>query len=260
MGPNRRLYNEQMASHAQGGILRSGETGGYSYAVREGFVNKPVNLVSFWDSIRYANWLQNGMSNGEQNGSTTEDGSYTITQDGIDENSIVRNPEADVFLANWDEWYKAAYYDVDAQEYYTYPIGPGTAECVEPSADTGKSANCNYVIGEYGGLTEVGAYTLSPSPSGTYDQGGNVYEWVDSRGPVGQRKTRGGSYDDPLHHLLANQNFGTLAWSEQPWMGFRLVATVPESSPFLQVGAALLVLALLSYRRACSREGGVRDG
>jgi len=158
------LYNEQMSSHAQGGILRSGEAGGYSYAVREGFANKPVNFVSFWDSIRYANWLQNGMPNGEQNGSATEDGSYTITQDGIDENSIVRNPEADVFLPSSHEWYKAAHYDVDEGTYYAYPIGPETAECVEPSADTGKSANCNYVIGEFGGLTDVGA-TWAPTPS-----------------------------------------------------------------------------------------------
>ncbi len=43
----------------------------------------PVNFVSFWDGLRFANWLHNGQPTGAQGNSTTEDGAYTLTAGGI---------------------------------------------------------------------------------------------------------------------------------------------------------------------------------
>ena len=65
------LYNASMDSDAQGGIVRSGVSGGYSYSVKAGFDDKPVNFVSFYDALRFTNWMNNG-----QGGGDTETGAY----------------------------------------------------------------------------------------------------------------------------------------------------------------------------------------
>ena len=52
------LYNTSMGSDARGGITRSGVSGSFTYAAKTNMGNKPVNYVSWYDSIRFANWLQ----------------------------------------------------------------------------------------------------------------------------------------------------------------------------------------------------------
>ncbi len=39
----------------------------------------PVNVVSFYDSRRFANWLDNGQPTGAQDSTTTEDGAYDMS-------------------------------------------------------------------------------------------------------------------------------------------------------------------------------------
>ena len=73
------LYNTQMWDADQPcGIQRTGDSGGYQYTVASGFVNRPVTWVSYWDSLRFANWLNNGQLSGPQDATTTEDGAYTL--------------------------------------------------------------------------------------------------------------------------------------------------------------------------------------
>ena len=103
------LYNTSMGS-GYGGITRSGSSGSYTYSAIADWENMPVNYVSFWDALRFANWLHNGQPTGAQDDSTTEDGAYTLTP-GHREQSRQRNAGARVFLPSEDEWYKAAYYD-----------------------------------------------------------------------------------------------------------------------------------------------------
>ena len=67
------LYNTSMGSDAHGGITRSGSSGSYTYAVKPGFADKPVNFVSFYDTLRFTNWLNNG-----QGSADTETGAYTL--------------------------------------------------------------------------------------------------------------------------------------------------------------------------------------
>ena len=156
-----------------GGITRSGVSGSYTYAVKAGFADKPVIYVSFYDSLRFANWLNNGQGSGD-----TETGAYTLlggTATPSNGTTVTRNGGANIFLPSENEWYKAAYYDAGAASYFDYPTGTNTATgCVAPGSDTGNSANCTDAVGA---LTDVGAYALSDSPYGTYDQGGNVWEW-----------------------------------------------------------------------------------
>src|SRR4051794_6654580 len=55
------------------GIVRTGSPGDYHYAAQPGRANRPVNYVNFYDSLRFANWLNNGQGSGD-----TESGAYTL--------------------------------------------------------------------------------------------------------------------------------------------------------------------------------------
>ena len=78
----------------------------------------------------------------------------------------------------------------------TYPFADGFngAACEVPAGTTSHSANCNWVVGD---LTDVGAYTGSPSAYGTFDQGGNAWEWTEAISGT-RRGFRGGAL---YHHF-----------------------------------------------------------
>ena len=234
------LYNTSMGS-GLGGITRDCSSGPCTYSTILGRGNMPVNWVSFWDALRFANWLHNGQGSGD-----TETGAYTITADGITNNSITRNADATIFLTSEDEWYKAAYYDAASTSYFNYPTGSSTAPTAEspPGTDfTNGSANYNAAVG---GVTDVGAYGAKPSdsPYGTFDQGGNVDEWTEAISGS-SRVLRGGSFGDDSDRL-------STAWQGVPFpgpsteddgLGFR-VAMIPEPSTALLLSLGIAALAL----------------
>jgi len=224
------LYNTSMGSDATfGGISQSGSSGSYSYAVKPGFESKPVTFVSFWDAARFSNWLQNGQPAGLQTSLTTEDGAYTLTPAAIAANSVLRNPTASVFLPSENEWYKAAYYDpIAGGLYYDYPTGTNAIiGCVAPGSDTGNSANCWPATSPSGALTDVGAYSLSDSPSGTFDQGGNLYEWHEQIKLGSYRGFRGGAWGYSAGSLAAGVSHYNSPTYVNFTIGFR-VASIPE--------------------------------
>lgn len=90
------------------GISRSGTQGNYTYASKPGYGNLPINYVSWHYMARYCNWLHNGKPNGPPSNSTTEDGVYPIYESR--NISSTRKLGAKYFVANENEWYKAAYY------------------------------------------------------------------------------------------------------------------------------------------------------
>jgi hypothetical protein len=105
-------------------------------------------------------------------------------------------------------------------------------------------SNVNY-------LTNVGAYTSSPSYYGTFDQGGNVWEWDETMIVSSSRGLRGGSWDFNYERLLASErNLRTLTIEERD-TGFR-VASIPEPSTFILVSILTVQgIALLASRRSC---------
>jgi formylglycine-generating enzyme required for sulfatase activity len=239
------LYNTDMGS-APGGITRDGSPGTHTYTTITGRENKPVIFTSFYDALRFANWLHNGKRTGSQDGTTTEDGAYTITLDGITANSITRNADAIVFLTSEDEWYKAAYYDAISASYFTYPTSSDVAPTCALPGSTPNTANCGTVVGD---VTDVGGYTASPSPYGTFDQGGNAAEWTETISGSG-RIVLGSQYGSGPHgstlFMVAGRSeaFDPLVDPSLPWVrGFR-VATIPEPSTGFLVGAGLAAFAV----------------
>jgi formylglycine-generating enzyme required for sulfatase activity len=230
------LYSTAMA-----GITRSGSPGTYVYTVNTGFADKPVNYVSFYDALRFTNWLNNGQGDGD-----TETGAYTLlggTATPSNGTLVLRNPDADIFLPSENEWYKAAYWDPGTQGFLDFPAGSNDPTvCAAPGA-TPNTANCDVAAG---GVTDVGAYTGSASPYGTFDQGGNVWEWNEQIVSGSERGLRGGSWSaNALNPAASSPSEGSPDyWDAQ--IGFRVASFVPEpdASPL-----AMIVLTGLAARQ-----------
>jgi len=241
------LYNANMGSGYGGITFSAGNPIGSKYSLRAGRGNMPVNWVSFWDACRFANWLHNGQGTGN-----TEDGAYTLTPADIANNTVIRNPGWQWAVCSEDEWYKAAYYDATSSVYYDYPTGSDTAPTDEVPAGTDMtngSANYAYKAGD---LTDVGAYKAKPSdsPYGTFDQGGNVWEWNEAVINGSTRGLRGGSFMDGDYYLhAANPVFPDPTY-EYLNVGFR-VSEVPE--PASMAVLALGGIGMLLRRRGIRR-------
>jgi sulfatase modifying factor 1 len=245
------LYNTNMdtANNQYGcNIIRTGSSGSYSYSVAGDWANRPVNFVSYWDSCRFANWLNNGQGNG-----STETGIYALGgYNGNFGSTIQRN----VGVGGWavtsvDEWYKAAYYDPNkpgGAGYWLYPTKSDTMPGNQVlGIDPGNSANYSNVfnntstIGSPYYRTNVGEFENSAGAYGTFDMAGNVYEWneavVYQDGTADWHSILGGSFDGNKWSLQ-NDNPGEAAPSQESGsFGFRLsqVAPVPEPSSILVV-------------------------
>jgi hypothetical protein len=202
-----------------------------------------VTYVSWFDAARYCNWLHNRLPSGTQNASTTEDGAYTLngaTSDGL---AISKNAVATYWIPSENEWYKAAYYQPtaaggDSDGYWLYPTRSNSV----PGNVIGTTANqANYYttvysvtqsdsyIGIQNYLTDRGAYSGSASHYGTFDQGGNVWEWNDAVIGV-VRGLRGNSWSvwPSATELQSSHRGYSDPTYEVNYIGFR-VARLPDT-------------------------------
>ena len=245
-------------------IRRGGSSGTYTYTIGNGttdvllWANRPVNYVSYWDACRFANWLHNGQPMGLQTAATTERGAYTLDgytgQKGRD---IQRNAGWKWAVTSEDEWYKAAYYKSGGTTagYWDYPMQSNTPttpsnDITDP--DGGNNANFyqnGYTLGSPYYRTNAGEFEDSESAYGTFDQGGNVWEWneaiVYEDSTYAYRGLRGGcSESNASYYLQASYRgyyvYGTPA-DEYDILGFR-VSAVPEPSSILALVSGLLPL------------------
>ncbi len=259
------LFSRGMEIAFWGGITRSGSDGNYTYATKANMGNKPVKSVSWYDAIRFANWLHNGQGSGD-----TETGAYTLlggTPVPSNGDSITRNAGATWFLPSRDEWYKAAYHQPalqggDVDDYWLYPTAsntvpiPATADSVGNISNPGANV-ANYDRGTdwngsfFGNVTTVGsAGPFSDSFYGTADQGGNLVEWNEAL-MSGSRGFGGGSFfsTGALGLQSSSQDFGNPT-EEYANVGFR-VASVPEPSAYLL--GAFALFGLLAFGRGARR-------
>lgn len=244
-------------------IQRTGESGGYVYSVASDWANRPVNYVSYWDACRFANWLHNGQSAGEQDATTTERGAYTLDgYNGVDGGEIERNSDWKWALTSEDEWFKAAYYapwwHIYGGGYWTYPTGSIDAMGRDLADESGNNANYwdnGYLIDDPYYRTEAGEFQNSMSDYGTFDQAGNVWEWNETLywhfpGYASARCIRGGSYWDSAIFLRSEARSYDGPAVETALYGFRVSSSaVPEPGSIFVVGAGLVSLLGLRNRK-----------
>ena len=226
------IYNPGMASYV---ITRSGTSGEFSYSVTEALANRPVVYVSWFDAARFANWLTNNQGSGD-----TETGAYTLN--GAMSGITFANIGTTVRLPSENEWYKAAYYNGDTSNYSLYPNGQNSITI----------ADANYST-SVGSSTDAGTYSGDASFYGTFDQGGNVWEWNYAIPSLAYYQTgrglRGGAWNgDATADTWLDSNFRNFTdnYYEYSDIGFRLV-TVPE--PTSLVLAMLAGGAMLTRRK-----------
>jgi formylglycine-generating enzyme required for sulfatase activity len=262
------LYNPEMASNPRGGIVvNAGAADGAKYEVKTGRHDNPVAFVSWYDAIRFANWLHNGQGHGD-----TESGAYTLLgglPTPTNGDGITRNPGARWFVPGEDEWYKAAYHKNDGPtgNYWRFPTSTNEFPFSDqpPGSDAPTPANtANFRAQDFlpngyndgfavpgsgdltgNTLTEVGAYRHTVNPYGTFDQGGNVAEWIDTL-VNGSRVLRGGAWSAGSDFLRAEVRPLDSGTFESEFLGFR-VASIPEPDAILL--AAVGVFASLARRR-----------
>jgi sulfatase modifying factor 1 len=237
------LYDSNMSIFMYGGITyNAGAASGNKYSVVSGRGNNPVNFVTFYSTLRFANWLNNAQVAG-----ATETGAYTLlggTPTPSNGSSITRNAGATVFLPSENEWYKAAYYNPATSSYFQYPTSSNTVPTA--SSPTATPNRANFTPGGANTLTAVGAYSGTTSPSGAYDMGGNIFQWNEALVSSSTRGIRGGAFDTIFANLLSSNRGNDTPTDANVIVGFR-VASVPEPSTL--VLAALGALALLAINR-----------
>jgi len=254
------LYNTDMSDTGLGsGIARTG--GGtvgspYTYSVATAFTNRPVNYVSWGDAARFANWLSNGQPTGDQGLTTTEDGAYYLN--GATSIApllaVTRKADWKWAITSEDEWYKAAHYDPTTGTYFDYPTSTNSEPGRDMTEATNPGNNANYCDTDFGtypidsgmATTVAGEFELSHSPYGTFDQGGNVWEWNEAV-IESYRGYRGGSWADIVIGLEAAYRGGYYPTYESYYVGFR-VSEVPEP-------ATLSLLALGGLAAILRRRG-----
>lgn len=233
------LWTSDMTANASiGGVInRSGSLGSYSYStIASG--NRPMPWASWFSAARFANWLNNGATNG----ASTETGAYTLN--GATTGIITKNAGATWFLPSEDQWYKAAYYKGGGTNagYWDYPTASDTQPTAEVPPGGTNSANYNNVRPDgTNKLTDVGSYIGSDSGYGTFDQGGNLYEWNDA--VIGSsRGLRGGDWGwNGGPGMVSSGRGSDLPTTYNSSIGFR-VATVPEPSTFVLLLAGTAAL------------------
>ena len=195
--------------------------------------SQPTASASWYEAAKFANWLTSGDA---LQGAYTFSNSTTFT--GVDRDTALTTFGTIYVLPTEDEWYKAAYLKSDGSGYTLYATGDSV-----PTAGT--DANYNFATPP---TWNVGSGSVENN--GTYDMGGNVWEWGESAFSGGEptggesRVLRGGGWVGSSG-LQSSSRFDLDPVFEDGDFGFRVasvsaaVAAVPEPSSvgLLVIGA-----------------------
>ena len=199
--------------------------------------DKPATKISWNEAARYVNWLND--IEGEQEaykfdtGGANDNISVWDSADAwqIGGENLYRHKDTKYFLPSEDEWYKAAYYNGQANVYYNYPTGSDTAPVGTLGGTApGTAVYDDGIVSPTGPADVTNAGGLSPYE--TMGQGGNTYEWNesaldgDNSLATESRARRGGSWDSTSTNLQSSYRNDNIPSGENDNRGFRVAAKV----------------------------------
>ena len=236
------LYNPMMAESFWGGIVRMAE----GYAPKPGYADRPVTFLSWNDAVRYVNWLHFGRPRpgyaalGASEGTSTV-GAYDTsgTMDRSPPVNLRRNPGAQYWLPSRDEWIAAGFYDPATDTFLPY------ATRTRPAADApGADGPTATFFDDKWALpaphpTPVGFHGVK-SAQGTYDQAGNVMEWVEDHIDENTRMALGGSLFMYENSLRREYFDGERAAEDLSTFGFRVARRIGATARPVTIGPQLL--------------------
>ena len=169
--------------------------------------------------------------------------------------TITRDAGAKYFIPSENEWYKAAYYDptlnAGAGGYWLYPTRSNTAPSNILSLTGTNNANFPNpnLTDLWNFLTPVGYFAGSPGPFGTYDMGGDLWQWTETAFNSESCFTEGGSRADGGQNLSSPyRNYYAPAYSNSE-IGFRVASSVPEPGSVALLLAGGVCLVVFAWRR-----------
>jgi formylglycine-generating enzyme required for sulfatase activity len=221
---------------SEGMIDKANTLGGLGITHNNRGTNKPATSISWFEAAKFINWLNTSTGHSAAykfNGGTFE--LWRSGDAGYDSSNPFRNSDAFYFLPTADEWYKAAYYDSYAGEYYDFPTGSDTAPTAVANGTAPDTAV--YIQPFDQGPADINQ-TGGRSPYGTMGQGGNAWEWEETEFDLindlsdSPRGVRGGGWYFTTSHLGARSRDVDFPSLEYHNIGFR-VASIPEPSTAL---------------------------
>ena len=245
------LYDSSATDAEYGVTLNSAASNGSKYSVISGYANMPVVDVTFWDTLRFANYLDDG---------NTETGAYTLLGGAptpSNASTVTRNLGATVWLPSENEWYKAAYYNPVNATYSTYATQSNTV--LGNVISSGPNEANYYTLNGYS-VTQSSSYDLSQnyltaaetfsgsvSYCGTYDQSGDAWNWTDTS-TGSSLVLRGGSWWNYSNAMTSSVSINDDSSFENNSVGFRVASeAVPEPSTWAMMTVG--VASLLAFRR-----------
>jgi formylglycine-generating enzyme len=213
-------------------------------------VNRPATGVSWYEAAKFVNWLNT--STGGTAAYKFVGGTFQLwssTDAGYNASNMFRNSLAKYWLPSSNEWYKAAYGNLNGT-WNNYATGSDSAPT---SVASGTAANTAVYTPQSGPADITSAGGLSPW--GTMGQGGNVWEWNESafdgsNNTAGEnRELRGGSWENVGSLLDASIRDSFDPTDGYISLGFR-VASVPEPSALSLLAVGLGGMAMMRRRRS----------
>ncbi len=214
-------------------------------------VNKPATGINWLEAAKYVNWLNTstgGTAAYKFSGSTVQ--LWSPTDAGYNANNLFRNSLAKYVIPSSNEWFKAAYGNLDG----TWNNFPNGSDSAPAAVASGTAAN----TAVYGQSASTGPADITNagglSPYGPMAQGGNVFEWNETafdgiNNEAGEsRELRGGSWDYIGSGLNASSSVSGNPTNGEYFLGFR-VASVPEPSALSLLAIGLSGLALVRRRK-----------
>jgi len=197
-------------------------------------VNKPATGISWYEAAKFVNWMNTskGFMPAYKFDGSGNFQLWSAGDAGYNANNMFRNSLAKYVIASSNEWYKAAYGNLDGT-WNNYPTGSDTA----PAAVAGgTAANTAVYNGQSGPADITNAGGLSAY--GTMGQGGNVWEWTETaydgiNNIAGEfRGLRGGSRSTSSMYLDASYlDYFRNPTNEFDSYGFRVASSATITNP-----------------------------